>query len=111
MHFGLVTAMTSPRSWEDIFRSHEVRFLAHEAWNGLLRESVEKDRFVASDKKKKVKKQSGEASTSEPVVPEVEKVSGLARKMGVQLVYWIMCLIATLASDKPSCVKGKLVFL
>ena len=43
---------------------------------------MEKDRFVASDKKKKVKKQSGEASTSEPVVPEVEKISGLARKMG-----------------------------
>ena len=81
MHFGVITAMTSPRSWEDIFRSHEVRFLAHEAWNGLLKESVEKDRFVASDKIKKVKKQSGQASTSEPVVPEVEKVSGLARKM------------------------------
>ena len=82
MYFGVITAMTSPRSWEDIFRSHEVRFLAHEARNGLLRESVEKDIFVASDKKKKVKKQPGQASTSEPVVPEVEKVSGLARKMG-----------------------------
>ena len=51
--FGVITAMTSPRSWEDIIQSHEVRFLAHEAWNGLLKESVEKDRFVASDKKKK----------------------------------------------------------
>ena len=47
-----------------------------------MRESVEKDRFVASDKKKKVKKRSGQASTSKPVVPQVEKVSGLARKMG-----------------------------
>ena len=73
--------MMSPRSWEDIIQSHEVRFLAHEAWNGLLKESVEKDAFIASGKKK-VKKQSGEASASDPVVHEVERVSGLVEKMG-----------------------------
>ena len=28
VYFGVITAMTSPRSWEDIFPSHEVRFLA-----------------------------------------------------------------------------------
>ena len=52
VYLVVITAMTSPRSWEEIFRSHEVRFLAHEAWNGLLKESVEKDRFVDSNKKK-----------------------------------------------------------
>ena len=39
--FGVLTAMTSTRSWEDIIQSHEVKFLAHEAWSGLLKESVE----------------------------------------------------------------------
>ena len=72
--------MTSPGSWEEIFRGYEVSFLAHEAWNGLLKESVEKDRFVDSDKKKA--RQQEQASTPEPVVLEVEKVSGLAKKMG-----------------------------
>ena len=41
---------------------------------------MEKDAFIASGKKK-VKKQSGETSTSDPVVPEVERVSGLVGKM------------------------------
>ena len=72
---------------------------------------MEKDRFVASDKKKKVKKQSGEASTSEPVVPGWRRFLTWLGRWGVQLVYWITCLIATLASDKPSYVKGKFVFL
>ena len=73
--FGVITAMMSPRSREDIIQSHEVRFLAHEAWNGLLKESVEKDAFIASEKKK-VKKQPKEASAPDPVVHEVEWVCG-----------------------------------
>ena len=47
----------------------------------MLKESVEKDRFVDSDKKKKARQQE-QASTPETVVSEVEKVSGLAKKMG-----------------------------
>ena len=58
MLFGVITAMTSPKSWEAIIAGHEVRYLAHDAWNGLLKESVEKDAFIASEKKK-VKKQPG----------------------------------------------------
>ena len=82
VYFGVITAMTSPGSWEEIFRGYEVRFLAHEAWNGLLKESVEKDRFVDCDKKKKAQRQQGQVSTPEPMVSEVEKVPGLAKKMG-----------------------------
>ena len=52
IYFGVITAATSPGSWEEIFQNYEVRFLAHEAWNGLLRESVEKDRFVDSDQRR-----------------------------------------------------------
>ena len=79
LYFGVITAATSPDSWEEIFQNYEVRFLAHEAWNGLLRESVEKDRFVARDQRRA--RQQGQASTSRPVVSEVEKMSGLAKKM------------------------------
>ena len=75
--FGMITAMTSPKSWEAIIQGHEVRFLTHEAWNGPLKESVEKDAFIASGKKK-VKKQSGE----DPVVHEVERVCGLVEAIG-----------------------------
>ena len=62
-------------------QGHEVRFLAHESWNGLLKESVEKGAVIASEKKK-VKKQPGGASAQDPVLQEVERVCGLAEKMG-----------------------------
>ena len=65
LYFGVITAATSPDSWEEIFQNYEVRFLAHEAWNGLLRESVEKDRFVDRDQRRA--RQQGQASTSRPL--------------------------------------------
>ena len=46
-----------------------------------MKESVEKDAFIASGKKK-VQKQSVEASASDPVLHELERVCRLAEKMG-----------------------------